>query len=197
MEKAKTIGIHFFANTELKAKSIVLNGAMTAAYPLYVSVVYDKSNTKIRVVIDDNIILVTENLEQLQSPEMKRKIKAYRDFLKEVVQLEIKNKKGDFKLAGLSKRLEFYQRKISDVIGKTVVGVLFDFAESKGVERNMAWASIPSLSTITNATVLDWMMKDEKRKVLESLKNKVFKPQESIDYYVELVDYIIDYNMPK
>lgn len=156
MEKA--ISLHFYANTNLKSKSILWKGKLTEVYPLYARLVYDTRNTQLKAEINGDTILVSEDLDQISNQEIKEATEEYKQFVLNVVKAEIKKFGSDFSFKNLGKRLSIYQEMVNKILGRTRLESIT--AQTRGLfytDKNYLLNFFDLLNAVPAITAFDWI----------------------------------------
>ncbi|MBK7870878.1 MAG: hypothetical protein IPJ74_09410 [Saprospiraceae bacterium] len=194
MDKEKKITIQFHANNKLKPKQSVWNGSLTEVFPLYVMVIYDANNTQFKVDINGETILVSSDLSQLSVPELKSSLEKYKKYILKVVESEIEHLGKNFSLTGLGYRCLIYSRKVSDIVGNTVLAEVDEIIAKKGYKLTKVKDSKGSVLQILkkekNMKVLDWLYGNGRHSFTETLSNHGFVKNE-IDIEIYLIDEIL------
>ncbi len=87
--KQKKISTKFYANEDLKPKSIIWRGEKTTVYPLYCRVTYNRNNTKFRVLIDGQSVLVSTDLDQVKcSAALSKKLSSLESLVRNIIRQE-------------------------------------------------------------------------------------------------------------
>lgn len=183
----KTISLHYFANKDIKPKTISWNGEFVEAFPLAASVIYGRSASTIKVERDGIPILVSPGLEQLESRELKEFTDGFSEHVINIVNKEVIHFGSIFKLAGIASRLQAYNHNIFSYITNLTILSLLDAVSSfsdvnrrEGTFKNHFQYVADGIRAIVvngkndRITVYDWMFANGRDKTFEII-NKYFE----------------------
>lgn len=122
----KKLTVKFFLNKEVKGKRI--NVGPNTKYPLYIRVTYNRSSTKF--IAGNNWFdeSVEADLEEMPT------LKGVKSAIEKIVEYEVKNASGKYKIVGLGDRMKTYSSNLSDAINQSLLTVL-----SKEVGKSMPY----------------------------------------------------------
>jgi hypothetical protein len=202
----KSLNMTFFANQQLKPKTVTWKGGIVDAYPLYAFLIYGRATATIKVERQGSPILVSPGLEQLSEPELHQFIEEFKKYVFGIVKKEIDLYGEKFSLMGIAGRLKKYENRISEIIG----GITIDKAispilaklnlnpESDEGKRGfrlafytlLAFLDVPALKKMT---VYDWVFNDGRDVVKEILLKSDLQVNKDTYQFTELeINTIVD-----
>mgnify|MGYP006273583863 CR=1 FL=1 len=188
--KEKVVGIKLFANKRLKPTSIYWKGEMVTAYPLYCSVTYNRENTKFRVYIEGQSIMVGVDLAQITNNiSISKKIESYLKYVESVVRLCDKFEKS-FAVRDLNKRLFFYNQTVYSCLKNSTIGNLIQVisaykpdVEAPDITKELFSFIIELSESHEEMTVFDWFREGKSK-----LFNRIEGNKSTKEVIIEIVD---------
>lgn len=112
----KKLTIKFFLNKDVKGKHFEFGGV--SQYPLYVRVTFNRATTNFIVGNNWFSEMYEKDLEDI--PELKEVKKT----IGKIVQYEVRNSVGDYRVRGLGDRIRTYYSNIYEAIQKSLLNIL-------------------------------------------------------------------------
>ncbi len=201
MDRQKVIGINYFINEQAtKVKLRTIAGQEVRVFPLYVIVTFDQKSTKFKANIFGKEILVDEELRQLSQPRIKSKLDLFEGTLKNIIYGEYEERKSNFSLAGIGKRLTKYYERMDIIFGQiTLVDIVAELKRSKSDFHFKAFIDIASILIEINSDIpiYDWKygggkVQNENLKMVPTAAafNSDFSDKEAMAEYNRLLAFI-------
>lgn len=109
----KKLTVKFFLNKEVKGKQVNIEGIIQ--YPLYVRVTYNRSTTKF--IAGNNWFPEFEESHLEENPTLQ----GVKSAIEKIVEYEVKNSTGDYKIAGLGDRVKTYSSNILEALNRSLI----------------------------------------------------------------------------
>lgn len=187
----KRITVQYYANTKLKAKSILWKGELIEVFPLYARIIYDGNNTQIKADINGDTILVSEDLEQLKNTSIGEATREWKNWIEKILSTEIKKDGEEFSFKGIGHRISIYSQSVADVFGCTTLAVVDNISEGLLMDsKESMYGILAYMRQIDERiTVFNWIYENGKQTYMKSIAS--MGSQEEAETFVAIVDKVL------